>query len=137
METAISNNEFIEYACVHTNYYGSSFKAVESVRDEGKICILDIDIQGVQNVKKSDLNCYYIFISPPSIEELESRLRGRGTETEDKIQIRMKNASDEIEYGNTPGNFDFLVSNNNLEQTVDSIIERLKIWYPNFDFENK
>jgi guanylate kinase len=59
MEEAISRNEFIEYAHVHTNIYGTTIAAVEKVRSQGKICILDIDIQGVQSVKKSALDCRY------------------------------------------------------------------------------
>ena len=130
METAIANNEFIEYANVHTNIYGTSIKAVESVRSQGKICILDIDIQGVKNVKKSSLECKYIFISPPSIEELEKRLRGRGTETEDKIQVRLANAKGELDYGNESGNFDAIILNEDLNVAVQSIINLLAQWYP-------
>ena len=62
---------------------------MQSVQEQGKICLLDIDIQGAQNVKKSDLDALYIFISPPSMEELERRLRGRGTEKEDAILRRL------------------------------------------------
>lgn len=76
-----------------------SVAAVEKVQNEGKICILDIDVQGVQNVKKSTLNPHYCFIAPPSKEDLEKRLRGRGTETEEQIQTRLTNASKELEYG--------------------------------------
>ncbi len=135
MERAIANNEFIEYAQVHTNYYGSSFEAVEKVRSLGKICILDIDIQGVQNVKKSSLDCEYIFIAPPSIEELEARLRGRGTETEEKIQVRMNNARGELAFGNVEGNFDLFVVNNDLEIAVESILSYLKKKFPSLSFD--
>ena len=134
MEAAIANGEFIEYAHVHTNYYGSSFKAVETVRNQGKICILDIDIQGVQNIKKSSLDCKYIFIAPPSIEELESRLRGRGTETEEKIRVRMANAAAELAFGEATGNFDRFVVNNDLDDAVEAVLRSLKVWYPKLDF---
>lgn len=134
MEAAIANNEFIEYAHVHTNYYGSSYKAVDDVKSQGKICILDIDIQGVQNVKKSSLECEYIFIAPPSIEELEARLRGRGTETEEKIQVRMNNARGELAFGKEEGNFDLYVVNNDLETAVESILSHLKNKYPTLPF---
>lgn len=72
---------------------------MEKVQSEGKICVLDIDVQGVQKVKKSSLQPYYCFISPPSKEDLEKRLRGRGTETEEQIQTRLGNAAKELEYG--------------------------------------
>lgn len=95
----IEAGKFIEYAEVHGKYYGTSVAAVEDVQKAGKICILDIDVQGVQKVKKSSLNPIYIFISPPSREELEKRLRGRGTETEEQIKVRLANASKELDYG--------------------------------------
>lgn len=134
MEEGIAKGEFIEHANVHTNIYGTSFKAVETVQSQGKICILDIDIQGVQKVKRSVLRCNYLFISPPSMEVLESRLRGRGTESEDKIQIRMKNAEDEMAYGTGEGNFDGIVVNTDIEVAVSEILEKLSGWYPNIEF---
>lgn len=85
-------------------------------------------------VKKSSLDCKYAFIAPPSIEELEARLRGRGTETEDKIQVRMKNAIDELQFGQTPGNFDAIIYNNDLEVAIQEVLQLLQVWYPNVDF---
>ncbi len=79
---------------------------MQSVQEQGRICLLDIDIQGAQNVKKSDLDALYIFISPPSMEELERRLRGRGTEKEEAIVRRLANAKGEMDYGAVEGNFD-------------------------------
>eukprot|EP00286_Rhodomonas_abbreviata_P017444 CAMPEP_0181342936 /NCGR_PEP_ID=MMETSP1101-20121128/31290_1 /TAXON_ID=46948 /ORGANISM="Rhodomonas abbreviata, Strain Caron Lab Isolate" /LENGTH=241 /DNA_ID=CAMNT_0023454475 /DNA_START=32 /DNA_END=753 /DNA_ORIENTATION=+ len=98
-EEAVEKGDFVEFAKVHANYYGTSFLAVEKIRAMGKVCILDIDIQGVQNVKKSDIDCRYIFINPPSMLELEKRLTGRGTETAEKVKLRLENARGEIEYG--------------------------------------
>lgn len=97
------------------------------------MCILDIDIQGVQNVKKSSLDCKYLFVNPPSVEELEKRLRGRGTETDDKIQVRMSNAIGEIDYGNVPGNFDAIVTNNDIDATFKTLVKLLQGWYPELD----
>lgn len=130
MEYAIHNGEFIEHANVHTNIYGTSYKAVSSVRSTGKICILDIDIQGVKNVKKSDLDCRFLFIAPPSFEVLESRLRGRATEAEDKIKVRLEAAEAELAYGKTPGNFDALVVNGELEAAYAEVVSYLSLWYP-------
>ena len=95
---------------------------------------MDIDIQGVQKVKASSMQCKYIFIAPPSMEQLESRLRGRGTETEDKIQIRLKTAHDEMAFGNESGNFDAIVINNDLEVAFTEIVTLLKKWYPTVKF---
>lgn len=97
------------------------------------MCILDIDIQGVQNVKKSSLDCKYVFINPPSVEELEKRLRGRGTETDDKIQVRLTNAAGEMEFGNAPGNFDAVVTNHDIDITYKELLKILQGWYPDLD----
>lgn len=125
----IDEGKFIEYANVHGNYYGTSVAAVESVSSTGKICILDIDVQGVRNVKKSSLDAIYIFIAPPSMEELEKRLRGRGTETEEAVLKRIKNAKGELEYG-TDENFDRVFTNDDLDKTFESIVSQFQEWYP-------
>lgn len=126
----IDEGKFIEYANVHGNYYGTSVQAVESVKSQGKICILDIDVQGVRNVKKSSLNPRYILIAPPSMEILETRLRARGTEKEEDIVKRLSNAAGELEYGNTEGNMDQIFVNDDLEQTFGEIVSTFKEWYP-------
>lgn len=77
MERAIAADSFIEYAHVHTNIYGTSIKAVKDVVNSGKVCLLEIDIQGVKKVKNTDLKPRVIYIAPPSVEVLESRLRER------------------------------------------------------------
>ena len=68
--------------------YGTSKSAVEDVLNSGKICILDIDVQGVKAVKKTDLTPMFVFIKPPSLEILEKRLRDRGTETEESLRYQ-------------------------------------------------
>mmetsp|Transcript_1176 Transcript_1176/g.1540 ORF Transcript_1176/g.1540 Transcript_1176/m.1540 type:complete len:214 (+) Transcript_1176:104-745(+) len=126
----IDEGKFIEYAEVHGKYYGTSVAAVESVQSSGKICILDIDVQGVQKVKISKLKPYYIFIAPPSKEELEKRLRGRGTEAEDAIKTRLANAATELEYGQQAGNFDRVFVNANLKNCFEDLADCVKEWYP-------
>eukprot|EP00581_Thalassiosira_minuscula_P005196 CAMPEP_0183738008 /NCGR_PEP_ID=MMETSP0737-20130205/53660_1 /TAXON_ID=385413 /ORGANISM="Thalassiosira miniscula, Strain CCMP1093" /LENGTH=200 /DNA_ID=CAMNT_0025972451 /DNA_START=95 /DNA_END=697 /DNA_ORIENTATION=+ len=130
IKVEIDDGKFVEYANVHGNYYGTSVAAVESVQKQGKICILDIDVQGVQNVKKSTLDAIYIFIAPPSMEELEKRLRGRGTETEEAVVKRLKNAKDELDYGMGEGNFDRVFTNDDLDKTFEALVEQFKEWYP-------
>lgn len=71
------------------NMYSTSFAAIKDALESGKICILDIDVQGVKLVKKTDLNPKYVFTKPPSIEVLETRLRARGTETEESLDKRL------------------------------------------------
>ncbi|CAB9521526.1 Guanylate kinase [Seminavis robusta] len=129
----IDAGKFIEYAEVHGKYYGTSIEAVESVQKDGKICILDIDVQGAEKVKKSSLEPIYIFIAPPSQEELEKRLRGRGTETEEAIKTRLGNAAKELEYGRNAGNFDRIFVNADLKATFEDIASAFKEWYPHLN----
>jgi guanylate kinase len=132
MKSGVGRNEFVEYANVHTAMYGTSKAAILKIREQNKICILDIDMQGVQSVKNSNIDCKYIFIAPPSMEELEKRLRGRGTETDDKIEIRLQNAIAEVAYGTTE-NFDSVLVNDNLDETFKLLMNRIITWYPNLD----
>ncbi|KAL3826939.1 hypothetical protein ACHAXA_006019 [Cyclostephanos tholiformis] len=126
----IEDGKFIEYAEVHGNYYGTSIASVESVQGKNLICLLDIDVQGAQKVKASSLDAHYLFIAPPSTEELESRLRGRGTESEDAIQRRLANARGELEYGLESGNFDAVLVNNDLGKTLEKMVEIFRGWFP-------
>ena len=119
---------------ISVHFYIHSVAAVESVRSSGKVCILDIDYQGVQNVKKSSLNPLYIFIAPPSMEALESRLRARNTESEEDVKTRLGNAAKELEYGQAEGNFDRVFVNDDLKQTSDDLIEYLLEKYPHLDY---
>nr|XP_043620409.1 guanylate kinase 2-like isoform X2 [Erigeron canadensis] len=122
MEEEIKSGKFLEFAAVHGNLYGTSIEAVDVVADAGKRCILDIDVQGARSVRASSLEAIFIFVSPPSFEELEKRLRARGTETEEQIQKRLRNAKAELEQGNTSGLFDHILVNDDLE----ACYERLK-----------
>lgn len=130
MKLEIEQGKFVEYAEVHGNYYGTSIQSVETVQSQSLICLLDIDVQGAQNVKKSTLDAYYLFIAPPSMEELESRLRRRGTESEEAIQRRLSNARGELDYGMQEGNFDTVLVNNDLDGTLDKMVRKFKEWYP-------
>mmetsp|Transcript_12988 Transcript_12988/g.30335 ORF Transcript_12988/g.30335 Transcript_12988/m.30335 type:complete len:476 (-) Transcript_12988:114-1541(-) len=130
IQQEIDNGRFVEHAVVHGNYYGTSKESIAALQRENKITILDIDVQGVMSVKKSGVSARYVFISPPSMEELESRLRGRGTETEEAILKRLGNAAKEIEYGEERGNFDHVFVNHDLEKTVDEMEAILSEWFP-------
>ncbi len=129
----IAAGKFVEYAEVHGNYYGTSVAAVESVQKQNRICILDIDIQGVMEVKKSSLEPLYFFITPPSLEELEKRLRGRGTETEESIKKRLANSKKEMEYGHQAGNFDRIFINAGLKECFEELSSTIKENYPELD----
>ncbi|XP_061549206.1 guanylate kinase isoform X2 [Phycodurus eques] len=97
MQAAIDKGEFIESAEFSGNMYGTSRAAVQAVKARNLICILDIDMQGVKNIKKTDLNPIYISIQPPSLELLEARLRDRKTESEESLQRRLHAAKVDIE----------------------------------------
>lgn len=78
-----------------------SKQAVRNVQCQGKVCVLDIEIEGVKQIRDTDLNPLLVFIMPPSLAELERRLRGRNTETEESLQKRLNTAKVEMEYGNS------------------------------------
>ncbi|KAK2363318.1 Guanylate kinase 2, variant 2 [Trifolium repens] len=121
MEKEIKNGKFLEFASVHGNLYGTSVEAVEVVADAGKRCILDIDVQGAKSVRASSLEAIFIFVCPPSMEELEKRLRDRGTETEEQILKRLRNAKAEIEQGTSSNIFDFMLYNDKLEESYEKL----------------
>jgi len=120
-EKLVDDGAFLEHAIFSGNMYGTSRAAVENVRDHGKICILDIDVQGVKAIKKTDLHPHYIFVKPQKIEDLENRLRGRKTETEESLKKRLAVAASEIEYGTTPGNFDIVIENHIIEDAYSEL----------------
>uniref|UniRef100_A0A1A7WYB2 Guanylate kinase n=1 Tax=Iconisemion striatum TaxID=60296 RepID=A0A1A7WYB2_9TELE len=125
MQAGINNGEFIENAEFSGNMYGTSKAAVQAVQAKNLICILDIDMQGVKNIKKTDLDPIYISIQPPSMEVLEKRLRDRKTESEESLQKRLNAAKVEIEFSKEPGVFDAIVVNDNLEDAYGRLKQAL------------
>lgn len=97
-EKQIQEGQFAEWAVVHGNYYGTSKKVIRDCFAAGKSVLLDIDVQGAESLQKSfPKEALLVFIAPPSIDELERRLRTRGTENEEAIQKRIRNARTEME----------------------------------------
>jgi len=124
---------FVESAEVHGNFYGTSLGALQKVQSADKMPILDIDTQGADKVKKyaankPEFNPRYLFIMPPSIEELEARLRGRASDAEDKIQKRIKNARGEMEIGNRPNYWDKRLVNDNLPRAYGEFRAWVEGW---------
>lgn len=145
----MNRNGFIEHAQFSGNHYGTSVQAVKDVAEKGRICILDIEMevwrnrslifpcstgpgnnvghwtnpckQGVKQVKKTDLNARFLFLSPPSVEELEARLRGRGTETEESLGRRLDQARNELEFSRQPGAHDKIIVNDDLDRTYEEL----------------
>ena len=89
--------------------------------DAGKTCLLDIDVQGAEIVKKSELDARYVFVKPPSFEELEARLRGRKTDSEESILGRLQVARTEMAYLDKPGFFDHVILNDSLERAYEEL----------------
>uniref|UniRef100_A0A671R087 Guanylate kinase n=1 Tax=Sinocyclocheilus anshuiensis TaxID=1608454 RepID=A0A671R087_9TELE len=112
MQEGIDKGEFIENA---------DKSSIEDVQAQNLICILDVDIQGVKNIKKTDLNPIYISIQPPSMEILEKHLRGRQTETEDSLQKRLEAARIDMELSKEPGVFDMVIINDDLEEAYEKL----------------
>ena len=95
----IDKDDFVEWCQVHQNFYGTSKSQIKDIMNEGLIPLLDIDIQGTIKFVKAFPETRTLFIVPPSIDEIERRLIARGTETEQSLQTRVKNASSEIKAG--------------------------------------
>ena len=119
-KNCIDNNEFLEWAEFSGNYYGTKKEFVERCLANGENLILEIDTKGALNVKKLMPEARLIFIAPPSIEELEARLRGRHTETEEAIQKRLASIKLEIENSKY---YDYVVVNDTVENAVRKIEE--------------
>ncbi len=115
----VEDDKFIEWAKVHNNYYGTPRSYVQETLASGKDVILEIDIQGAKQVKEGFKDGIFIFLAPPSLEELKNRIYNRGTEGEDDIQVRLKNAKKELK---EIENYDYLVVNDIVKEAV----ERLK-----------
>ncbi|XP_054045569.1 guanylate kinase isoform X2 [Rissa tridactyla] len=125
MQKEIDAGEFIEHAEFSGNMYGTSKGAVQAVQAQNQICVLDIDIQGVKNIKRTDLNPIYISVQPPSIDILEKRLRDRKTETEESLLKRLTAARVDLELSKEPGLFDLVIINDDLEKAYSELKEIL------------
>lgn len=126
----IENGNMLEYAMYGSNYYGTPVKPVKKLLSEGKIVILIIEVEGGGNVRKIFPDAVKIFIVPPSMEVLESRLRGRNTDSEEEIIKRLDIARNEIERA---VEYDYVVENDILDDAVSDVLtiikaERLKTY---------
>ena len=117
-ERMIEEGEVLEYAKVHLDLYGTPLSSVMEIREQGKDAILKIDVQGGLTVKQKATDAIMIFVAPPSMEELEHRLRARYTDAEDAIMKRLQDACTELEQ--IPM-YDYLVINDDIESAVDKL----------------
>lgn len=112
----LENDEFAEWAVVHGNYYGTPKSFIDKTIAQGLHIIMDIDVFGKKTFDKSYPDAVGILILPPSMETLEKRLRGRGSEEERIVRIRLKNAVTEMEFAQTEGKYEFTIINDDLER---------------------
>ena len=115
----IEKGEFLEHAEFVENYYGTPKRFVDEAMERGDDVILDIELQGVLQVHEKRPETVRIFLAPPSWEELERRLRNRGTEDDGIIQQRLFKAGEELGFKSS---YDYIVENNFVEQCAESII---------------
>lgn len=120
-EQMIKDDALVEYNLVHGNYYGTPKSFVEKTLAEGNRVLFDLDVFGKVNFDKVYPDATGIFILPPSDEELERRLRGRGTDSEDVIQLRLANAKKEIEFAKTKGKYEYTIVNDDLQKAADEL----------------
>ena len=117
-EKMIGEKAFVEWAEVYDDLYGTSFSSLRSQTDQGLDVVMDLDRQGAKNIKKSFADSILIYILPPSLEELEKRLRGRASDDEAEIRARLEKARKEIE---NCAAYDHIIFNENLDKTLEEV----------------
>lgn len=125
-EELIKSNGLIEWNEVHGNYYGTPKSFVEKTLAEGNRVLFDLDVFGKVNFDKVYPDATGILILPPSDEELERRLRGRGTDSEEVIQLRLANAKKEVEFAKTQGKYEYTIVNDDVQKAADELRAILK-----------
>jgi len=141
----VDRGGFAEWAEVHGNYYGTSLERLISTLSEGHDVILDIDVQGARQIRGSGLDARYIFIMPPTMDVLASRLKGRSSDSEDEVRRRLEKAVEEIR---ACGEYDYVVVNDKIDAALDTLrciittaraeARRLnEAWLKGFIFEKK
>ncbi|CCU78325.1 putative guanylate kinase [Blumeria hordei DH14] len=120
-EDLITRKTFVEHAEYGGNRYGTSKATIQDVINSHRVPVLDIEMEGVKQIKDSEIDARYVFISPPSLELLEQRLRGRGSEKEDSIQKRLAQAKYELEYAAIDGTYDTIIVNDVLEKAYEEL----------------
>jgi guanylate kinase len=116
-QSLVVQNAFVEHTIFSGNHYGTSRQAILDQQGKGKILILDVDMNGVKNIRDmtEDFAVRCAFIAPPSLQVFESRLRSRGTESDESIRKRLAQAGLEMDFANTRGPEDVLITNDDLE----------------------
>ena len=126
---AVNRGEFLEWAEVHGNYYGTSKHWIAAELEAGRDVLLEIDWQGAQQVRKSFPNAIGVFILPPSLDALKARLSGRGTDSEETIARRIAAARDEMRH---VAEFEYVIINDDLQQALgnlESVVDASRLQY--------
>lgn len=117
-KSMVKNDEFLEHAFVHTNYYGTPKNFVMDQVNKGEIVLLEIDVQGALQIKNNYSEAVFVFLLPPTMEELKNRIVKRGTESEEDINRRFENAFKELDF---VGKYDYFVVNDKIEDAVSDV----------------
>lgn len=117
-KTMVEKGQFLEHAFVHNNYYGTPSEFVMEQIDKGEIVLLEIDVQGALQIKKNYKEAVFIFLLPPTMDELKNRIIKRGTESEEDINRRFENAFIELDF---VGEYDYFVVNEKVDEAVSNI----------------
>jgi guanylate kinase len=129
-EKEIEHKNFVEFARFADNYYGTNRRYIQSIVDAGKICLIEVEIEGIKAIFNSDLQCNYLYMLPPSMEVLKKRLTGRGTETADVVEKRLKIAEGEINFAKNCKMFSRLMVNDDFEHFYLQVKQYLNELYP-------
>lgn len=122
-EKMVENGEFLEYAMIYDNYYGTPKQAIVDQLDAGVDVILEIEMQGARQIREVCPDAVFVFILPPSLDELKHRIVGRGTETKEQIEKRFNSAYNEIKL---LGDYDYFIFNNIVDKSAEEIFEIIK-----------
>ncbi len=115
----IKQGAFLEYAQYVGNYYGTLEAPVDQQLAQGRDVVLEIEVQGAMQIHNKRPDAVMVFVAPPSMDELERRLRGRGTESDEKVQGRLQTARQEMGFANR---FDYIITNDRLENAVADLL---------------
>jgi guanylate kinase len=125
-ESLMAQGKMVETTVYSGNYYGTSFAAIEDVISRGEDVLLEIEVEGGRNIRKKFPEAVEICLLPPSLEELERRLRGRGTESEEVVRTRLSRAREELaEVSALPGVYDYYVVNRDVDEAARTIADIL------------
>ncbi|MFP6581225.1 MAG: guanylate kinase [Candidatus Hydrogenedentota bacterium] len=122
-KASVEADEFLEWAEVHENFYGTLRSEIEKHDASGEDVVLELDVQGKRNLLSAKPNAKTVFVMPPSLKVLEERLRARGGLTEPELQTRLANAKEEMA---ASGEYDYVIVNDKLEDAIAQFIEILK-----------